>query len=290
MGDFFSGGASQPTAKSYDSVHKEAIEALIKSLGSMYSADSAYTQLFNALNRQEQSKNLDAYNKDIWNTQLNAIDANRAYASALLQYQQAYGNQTLQSQLANLKASDPEFWSNYEAQGRQILSDLAKGSQLSNVQNRTVEQATRAGQVARGNMYGYASSAQEVYDKFMAGENLLLQRQQSAQNFLKGSPYNKWNIGAITAYTPQIATNGYTTLTPYAMANANNVAGNASTYEMNNYRAQNGWQMIENNQPSQFVGMLGGAVNGATTGFLIGNIPGAIIGGVSGGVMGAFAR
>ena len=290
MGDFFTGGASQPVAKDYSSVHQQAIEALIKSMEQIYSADSAYSKLFNAINRQEQSQSLIDFNKTLQELKLNSYDQNRAYASALLNYQNAYGAQTLQTQLENLKSADPEYWANYEAQGQEVLADLAKGNSLSDTQNRTVEQGTRASQVARGNSYGYASSAQEVYNKFIAGENLYAQRQQNAQNFLQNSPYNNWNIGAITAYTPQVSTSGYSTLTPYAMANANNIAGSSANYEMNNYRAQNGWQMIENNQPSQFVGMLGGAVNGATTGFLIGNIPGAIIGGVSGGVMGAFAR
>ena len=74
------------------------------------------------------------------------------------------------------------------------------------------------------------------------------------------------------------------------MANANNIAGSSASYEMNNYRAQNGWQMMEYNQPSQFVGMLGGAINGATTGAIFGGWGGAIIGGLAGGTLGAFAR
>ena len=290
MGDFFTGGADQPIAKSYGSVYNEAIGALIKSMGQIYSTDSVYSKLYNILNRQEQSASLGAYNKDLWNTQLDAIDQNRVYASELLNYQNAYGAKTLQAQLDNLKASDPEFWANYEAQGQQVLADLAKGNQLSDVQSRNAVQGSRASQIMRGNAYGYSSAAQEVYNKFMAGENLYLQRQQAAQNFLKSSPFNNWNIGAITAYQPNVSSNSYATLTPYTLANANNVVGSASNYEMNNYRAANGWQMIENNQPSQFVGMVGGAINGAATGAVFGGIPGAIIGGITGGAMGAFAR
>lgn len=290
MGEFFTGGADQPVAQDYSSVHQQAIETLIKSLGDIYASDSAYSKLFNAINRQEQSQSLIDYNKDYQALQLDALEQSRVYANALLNYQNAYGSQTLKTQLDNLKQADPEYWANYEAQGQQVLNDLAKGNTLSGAQNRSVEQGTRASQVARGNSYGYASSAQEVYNKFMAGESVYAQRQQNALKFLQKSPYNTWNIGAITAYTPQVSTSGYSTLTPYAMANTNNIAGSSANYEMNNYRAQNGWQMMEYNQPSQFVGMLGGAVNGATTGAIFGGIPGAIIGGISGGVMGAFAR
>ena len=290
MGEFWEGKGSLPTAKTYGSVSKEAIESLIKSMGDMYASDSVYTKLFNALNRAEESESLKQYNQDLWNQQLNSIGQNRAYASAILNYQTAYGSQTLKNQLEQLKASDPEFWAQYEQQGKQVLEDLAKGSSMTDAQIRNVEQITRASQIQRGNAYGNASAAQEVYNKFMAGENLYAQRQKAAQNFLQSSPYNSWNIGSITAYQPQTATNGYSVLTPYAMANANNVSGNAANYEMNNYRAKMGWEMIEANQPSQFVGMIGGATQGAAIGGLTGGWVGAIIGGISGGVMGALSK
>lgn len=298
MGQFFTGDVDQPVAQSYGNVHREAVDALIDSLGLMYSADSVYSRFFNAISRQDQSDALKSYNDDYQKAQLDAIDYNKRYALSALNYQNAYGNQYLQQQISALRKSDPEYWSNYDAQGAEILADLNKGRELSGAQTRAVQQVSRAGQIARGNAYGAASAAKEVYDQFMAGESMLAQRQQAAGEFLQSSPYNNWNIGAITAYTPQIATSGYTTLTPYAYSNAMSAAQGNAQYQANNYRLRNGWDMIEYNQPAPFFAMisggLSGAASGAMTGAMTGGPVGAIIGGVlggaSGGVMGAFSR
>ena len=72
MGQFFTGDVDQPQAKAYGDVHKEAVEALIKSMGQMYESDSAYSKFFNALTRQDQSDALKAYNDDLQQAQLDA--------------------------------------------------------------------------------------------------------------------------------------------------------------------------------------------------------------------------
>ena len=298
MGQFFSGGVDQPTAKSYGEVHKEAIEALIKSMGQMYTADSAFSKLFNALSHQDQSDALKEYNKDYNQAQLDAMEYNKRYSIAALNYQKAYGNQYLQQQIAGLRQADPEYWASYDAQGAEILADLNRGNQLTDTQARNVQQATRAQQAARGNTYGNASAAKEVYDQFMAGEAAQAQRQSAAQNFLQNSPFRNFNIGAITAYTPQVSTSGYSTLAPYAYSNAMSAAQGNAQYEANNYRLRNGWSMIEYNQPAPFFSMISGGLNGAASGAMtgammggpFGAIAGGVIGGVSGGVMGAFGR
>ena len=298
MGQFFTGEVEQPQSDSYGNVHKEAVEALIKSMGQIYASDSAYSKFFNALARKDQSDALNAYNKDSQQAQLDALDYNRQYALAALNYQNAYGNKYIQSQISALRQSDPQYWNNYDAQGAEILADLNKGGQLSDSQTRAVQQATRAQQAARGNEYGNASAAKEVYDQFIAGESLLAQRQQAANDFLKNSPFNNFNIGSITAYTPQISTSGYSTLAPYAYSNAMSAAHGNAQYQSNIYRLKNGWEMINYNQPAPFFAMLSGGMSGASsgamTGFMtggpIGAIVGGVIGGVSGGVMGAFGR
>ena len=298
MGSFFTGGTEQPKAESYASVQKEAVEALIEALGGMYAADSEYSKLFNALYRQNQSAALEGYNKDYWNTQLDALDYDKQYANQILNYQKLYGNDYLKAQIADLKAADPDYWENYEAQGQQVLEDLNKGAELSEAQTRAVQQATRAGQAARGNAYGNANAALEVYNQFMAGEKMAQQRQAAAQSFLQSSPFNSMNIGAITAYTPQVSTSGYSTLAPYVMSNANAAASANAQYTANNYRLKNGWEMLEYNEPSAFISMVSGGINGAASGALSGAmvggpwgaVAGGIIGGVSGGVMGAFSK
>lgn len=236
--------------------------------------------------------NLKRFAPKFKNWVFNAVDL------AALNYQNAYGNKYIQSQISALRQSDPQYWNNYDAQGAEILADLNKGGQLSDSQTRAVQQATRAQQAARGNAYGNASAAKEVYDQFIAGESLLAQRQQAANDFLKNSPFNNFNIGSITAYTPQISTSGYSTLAPYAYSNAMSTAQGNAQYQSNIYRLKNGWEMINYNQPAPFFAMLSGGMSGASsgamTGFMtggpIGAIVGGVIGGVSGGVMGAFGR
>ena len=297
MGSFFSGGVEQPTAPSYQSAFKEGLEALFKSMSQIYEADQAYSKLLNAISQKDQSDSLNAYNQDIWNLQLQSLENSKQYASALLNYQNLYGNKYLDQALANLKAADPQFWESYEAQGAQILSDFQKGAELSDAQRRSVQQATRAGQAMRGNSYGYAPATQEVLGEFLAGENLKAQRQNAAQNFLAASPYNGFNIGAITAYQPQIYTAGYGTLTPYAYSNALSAGAGGASYAAGNYGVQNAWQMNLYNQPSPFISMLSGGINGATSGAMtgammggpFGAIVGGVVGGVGGGVMGALS-
>lgn len=298
MGEFFTGEVDQPTAQSYGSVYQDAIKALVNSMGSMYSSDSQYSKLFNALSRNDQSASLSAYNSDLQKLNLQNIEYQKQYANSALNYEKQYGNQYLSQQLANLKASDPEYWQNYETQGAQVLADLQKGNAMSDSQVRASQQAIRAGQAARGNAYGNASAAQEVYNQFIAGEQLAQQRQAAATSFLKSSPYNRFNIGSLTAYQPGTYTQGYSTLTPYAMSNATNVASGNAAYQSNIYGKTNAWQMQESNQPAPFFSMMsggiGGAQSGAMAGFMtggpIGAIVGGVLGGVSGGVMGAFSK
>lgn len=271
---------------------------MLKSLDRIYSADSAYSKFFNAISRKDQSDALQAYNRDYQQALIDSVDYNRQYSLAALNYQKAYGSQYLQRQLSALRQSDPDYWKNYDAQGAEILADLNKGGQLSGAQTRNVQQAARAQQAARGNSYGSASAAKEVYDQFMAGETLKARRQEAAYSFLKNSPFNGWNIGPIAAYTPQVSTSGYSALTPYAYSNSTAAAQSGAEYQANNYRLQNGWEMINYNQPAPFFAMLSGGMSGASsgamTGFMaggpVGAIVGGVLGGVSGGVMGAFSK
>lgn len=281
-----------PTAESYGSVHAEAIQAIIQSLENMYASDSEYSRLYNALALQGQSDSLINYNNDYWTLQKQGIESNREYVNKLLQYQAAYAPQYVNQFTSSLKQADPEYWASYAQQGAQVLEDLNKGNALTQAQQRDVEQVARAAQVARGNTYGYASAAQEVFNKFLAGEQAYQNRQQTAVNFLKNSPYNSWNLSNIAAYSPaSVSGSGYNTLSPYIYGNAMGVAGSAANYAANNYRIKNGWEMVESsNDVPQVVGTITGAVNGASTGALTGGWIGAIIGGVSGGLVGTFTK
>ena len=299
MGQFFTGKVDQPAAQSAGEVYKEAIEALSKSMQGIFASDSAYTKLYNALMQSQQSENLSAYNQTLQNLNLQAAQTyNPQFANAILNYEKAYGQSYIKTLVSNLRASDPEYWSNYDAQGAEILADLQKGSDMTQAQVRESQQGTRAAQASRGNSYGFANSAQEVYNQFMAGENLKAQRQNAALGFLRSSPYNSLNISSLMAYQPAISQNSYAAISPYAYGNASNLLSGASNTAANQYALTNAWQMEKAGQIPAFFSMITGSANGAVSGALsgfatggpYGAIAGGILGGVSGGVMGAFSK
>ncbi len=299
MPNFFTGEVDQPTASSVGSVYGDAIKALLESMSDIYKSDERYTALYNALMRGQQSENLGAYNQTLRDLTLqNYTQYLPRYAMAALGYERAYGSEYVKRLVSNMRSADPEYWANYDQQGAQVLADLQKGSSMSEAQVRQANQATRAGQVMRGNAYGYASAAQEVYDQFIAGENLKLQRQQAAASFLGSSPMANLNIGSLMAYQPSISQNGYSTTAPFGYANAGNLMAEATSTAANNYAQKNAWYMMKSNELPPFYAMISGAANGAATGATtgaafggpFGAIAGGVIGGVSGGVMGAFSK
>lgn len=264
MGDFFFGADNDmPTAKSYDEAYNEGITALANSLSQIYSADSQYSPLFNALYRAEQSKNLDAYNNDLWNLQAEAYDKYApAIASAQLAYEKEYAPQFTQSQIANQRLADPTYWAIRDALGAQIEADLAKGNALSEAQERQVNQASRASMASRGgSSAGYSPAAQEVLGEFLAGEGLKTSRQNKATNFL--------SMGAntpATAPSVSVASQGYGTLSPYMYSNAMQSGTNAVNYNNGIYNQQVQWAQNENNQPSQFATLMGAVLGGVGSG------------------------
>ena len=299
MGQFFTGDVDQPAAQSAGEVYREAIKAMTDSMDGMYSSDSAYTKLYNALMRGQQSEALSAYNQTLQGLNLQtARYFNPQYATAALNYEKAYGKDYIDRLVSNMRSPDPEYWANYDTQGAEVLADLQKGSSMTDAQVRASQQGTRATQAARGNSYGFANSALEVYNQFMAGENLKAQRQQAAFNFLKSSPYNSLNISSLMAYQPSVSQNAYQAVSPYGYSNAANLLAGASNTAVNQYAQANAWQMQRANEIPAFFTMITGAANGAVSGAMagaamggpVGAIAGGILGGASGGVMGAFSK
>lgn len=264
MGDFFLGDdVKMPKAPTYQEAYGQGINALANSLGQIYSADAQYSPLFNAIYRQDQSDSLSAYNKDLWDLQLDAYQNYApALASAQLAYEKEYAPQFTALQLQNQRQADPTYWAIRDALGAQVESDLAKGNMLSEAQKRQVDQSSRASMASRGGgSGGYASSAQEVLGEFLAGEGLKNQRQASATNFL--------NMGANTptsAPSVNVSTNGYSTLSPYMYSNAGQAGTNAVNYNNGIYNQQVQWAQNEYNQPSQFSSIMGALTGGVGAG------------------------
>lgn len=293
-----------PTAQSFSDVFSSGLNAMFGSMADIFGAESSYIPQYNALYTGQQADALKAYNQAVQQIGLKGLtEWQPQYANALLKYESEYGSKYLQEQLARLREADPEYWATYDAQGAQVLGDLAKGSDMNASQIRSSQQNTRAAQAQRGNVYGNANAAQEVYQQFAAGERLKAQRQGNAINFLNSSPYNQMNIGQFTAYQPGVSegqfANAFSSAeNPYFLNNANSIGGSSAQYAANNYGTQMGWNMANYNSMPPFLSMLGmglsGASSGAASGFMmggpIGAIVGGVVGGVSGGVMGAFGK
>lgn len=104
--------------------------------------------------------------------------------------------------LAKYKQLDPAGYASMTALGaaqdaslKQATDQLALGSQLDPVTQRQVEQATRAGQAARGNVYGTPQMVSEAMTTGQAGLALQAQRQAAAQN-AEGSMQSYLTSGA----------------------------------------------------------------------------------------------
>ena len=102
-----------------------------------------------------------------------------------LQQGQAPTAAQFQSYLDLYKQIDPSGAAARQALGEQVSSNLALGSQLDTQTAREVEQGTRAGQAARGNVYGTPQMVQEAMTRGQAGLALQNQRQQAALSYLQ---------------------------------------------------------------------------------------------------------
>ena len=101
--------------------------------------------------------------------------------------------QTLQSYLDLFKSVDPEEYAqraglatSMDSYLKSAQAEAALGSQLDPVTARQVEQQTRAGQIARGNVYGTPQMVEEAMTTGQAGMALKQQRQQALASALGG--------------------------------------------------------------------------------------------------------
>lgn len=124
-----------------------------------------------------------------WNRAKMQIDRESAIGKArdLLDIQQQFGQQFLETSREQLKASDPIGFAMREKLGQAVTSELDAGRGMSASQRRSIEQSTRLSQVARGNVNGLAPAVQEALTTSGAADQLFQQRQQNASAFLSGT-------------------------------------------------------------------------------------------------------
>jgi hypothetical protein len=271
MGNFFTGNDyDMPTSKSYGDSYNEGVNALINSMGNMYSAESQWAPLFNQLYRNEQSTAMQEYNNALQQMQLQSLQEYAPQlAAAQLAYEKEYGPQFVAQQVARQREADPTYWGIRDTLGSQVESDLANGNQLSAAQQRLVNQNSRASMAARGgSSSGYAPAAQEVLGEFLAGEGLKTQRQNAASNFMSMGANSPQLTQTGAAPTTGISENSFSTMNPYLPNAAMQAGNNAANYNQNIYGQQVQWAQNANNQPSMFANIFGTLTNAVGTGAL----------------------
>lgn len=115
------------------------------------------------------------------------IESAKKQAGALLDVQQEYGGQFLETSREQLKASDPIGFAIRENMGTQVRDELALGGAASDSELRNVQQRVRANQSRLGNTMGVAAGVQEVMGQSGYQQQVQQQRMQNAGAFLAGT-------------------------------------------------------------------------------------------------------
>lgn len=134
-----------------------------------------------------------------------------ALAKTMLDIQRKYGKEFNEEQIKRIQESDPTGYALRQSLASQLQADtgkeitipttegtqalrsgleqsvlgqLQKGEGLTDEEIRQSEQSIRAGQTARGNVFGTAPTAQEVLGKYQLGRQRLQERQTAALQLL----------------------------------------------------------------------------------------------------------
>ena len=108
-------------------------------------------------------------------------------AKAMLNVQEKYGADFVKQRLKELEISDPQFRKVRDALGKAALEDVESGYELAPGMRDEVQQATRAAQFARGNVFGAAPAAEEAFEVGNAAFRLRQQRLANAASYLAGT-------------------------------------------------------------------------------------------------------
>lgn len=203
-------------------------------------------------------------------------DARATYDPQSIQHQQdlqsQFGPTQYSQMLDSFKQLDPTYYANREALGSAIGEGLGQGF-LPGEENQ-IESYVRAGQAARGNIYGNAAGTAEAYYK---GDRLRQIKQQGISNAL----------GYAAAPTmPQLASQVPPVSADRSLAFSNPNAGyQGQNFALQNYQNILGAQTVANSG-NPWASALGGAASGAALGTSISPGWGTAIGAVAGGLYG----
>ena len=108
-------------------------------------------------------------------------------AQAMLSVQEKYGADFVKQRMKELELADPKFREVRDALGGAALEDVESGYKLAPGMRDEVQQATRAAQYARGNVFGAAPAAEEAFEVGNAAFRLRQQRLANAASYLSGA-------------------------------------------------------------------------------------------------------
>jgi hypothetical protein len=202
--------------------------------------------------------------------------AAKTMAGLVMDIQKEYGPQMAQQQKEQLKAIDPDYYAAREGLGRQMLTELQAGRELTDQQRQNVEQSVRGAQTARGNVLGSANVAQEALAKFDVGEKLRQQRMANVQSYLQGMPISA-QLGSLAGAQQGAAPFMPQPLPPPAMSLNPNAAGQALQHSASTYGTYvRGMANRSNPWMTGLgfgLGMLGGPAGDALGGMMGGGAP-----------------
>ena len=208
-------------------------------------------------------------------------------AKAMLNVQEKYGADFVKQRLKELELSDPQFRKVRESLGKAALEDVESGYALAPGMREEVQQAARAGQMARGNVFGAAPAAEEAFEVGNAAFRLRQQRLANAASYLSGTtPVAQF--GQIAG-----AQQGAAGFNPMGIRSGIGQDPNAGARSLglatNTYNNQFQDYMNQQQQGADMFGSIVGLGAGALTGGLLGSMGGGGAKGFRKGALGAIS-
>jgi len=272
--------ADPPDPPDYAAATREGVEADIDSLPLRKLIESAARQ-----GTKVTYTDMDGKEKTVDFTGFGDIDESRKeldfaeesadrMAKSALNLQQKYGTDFVMQRLKELELSDPQFRKVRDALGKAALEDVELGYKLAPGMRDEVQQATRAAQFARGNVFGAAPAAEEAFEVGNAAFRLRQQRLANAASYLSGTtPVAQFGqiAGAQQGASPfqPMGIRSGIGLDPNAGARSLGLAQGVYNNQFQDY-------MNQQQQGADMFGSVAGLGLGALTGGLLGGKQGAL--------------
>tara|TARA_R110002072_G_scaffold267595_2_gene426547 strand:- start:2344 stop:3234 length:891 start_codon:yes stop_codon:yes gene_type:complete len=271
-----------PAPPDYAAATREGVEADIDSLPLRKLIESAARQgtkvSYTDMSGEEQTVDFTGFGDvDMSRQDLEfAEESADRMAQAMLSVQEKYGADFVKQRMKELELADPKFREVRDALGGAALEDVESGYKLAPGMRDEVQQATRAAQYARGNVFGAAPAAEEAFEVGNAAFRLRQQRLANAASYLSGAtPVAQFGqiAGAqqgAAGFNP-MGIRGGIGQNPNAGAQSLGLASNVYNNQFQNYMQQ-----------SSMAGDMLGAVAGLGMGAMTGGAS-SLLGGLGGG-------